>query len=147
MKPIVQKIIVAAVIEHQGKILIIQRSAAEDVFPNLWEIPSGKRELFEKSQDALVREVKEETNIKVKPIMPVDVFEFKVEKENEIRDATQISFLCKPIGKPKIKLSNEHQNFAWVTKKELANYNLSKETKEVISRAFEILKNEKGKQK
>lgn len=139
MKPVIQKIIVAGVVIQDGKILIIQRGADEDVFPNLWELPSGKREPFEKSQDALVREVEEETGVKVKPILPVDVFEFRVEKEDEIRDATQISFLCKPVGEPKVKLSHEHQNFAWIKKDELDKYNLSKETKKVISKAFKLL--------
>lgn len=140
MKLIVQKIILAGIVAYRGKILVIQRSADEDVFPNLWEIPSGKREPFEKSQDSLVREVKEETGIEVKPIVPVDVFEFKVEKEDEIRDATQISFLCKPVGEPKIKLSNEHQNFAWIKEDELGKYDLSKESKDVILKAFTLLK-------
>ncbi len=140
MKPVIQKIIIAGVVIQDEKILIIQRGTDEDIFPNLWEIPSGKREHFEKSQDALAREFKEETGIKVRPIMPVDVFEFRVEKEDEIRDATQISFLCKPIGKPNIKLSHEHQNFAWIKENELDKYNLSKETKEAISKAFKLLK-------
>lgn len=140
MKKIVQKIVVAGIIAYKGKILIIQRSADEDVFPNLWEIPSGKREPFETSHNALVREIKEEVGIDVAPIMPVGVFEFKIEKEDEIRDATQISFLCKPTGEPKVKLSNEHQNFVWIDEKELDKYELSKETKEVIRKALEIYK-------
>lgn len=141
MKKIVQKIVVAGIIAHEGKILIIQRSADDDVFPNLWEIPSGKREPFETSHNALVRETKEEVGIDVEPIMPVDVFEFKIEKEDEIRDATQISFLCRPIGEPKVKLSDEHQNFVWIDEKELDSYfNLSDETRKAIEKAFELLK-------
>src|SRR3989338_921087 len=138
MKKIVQKIILAGIVTYQGKILIIQRSADEDVFPNLWELPSGKREPLETSKDAVIREVKEETEIDVELVMLVDVFEFKVEKENEIRDATQISFLCKPIGEPKVKLSKEHQNFAWVTKNELDQYELSKKTREIIFKTFRL---------
>ncbi len=138
MKKVVQKIVVAGIIEYRGKILIIQRSADEDVFPNLWEIPSGKREHFETSKKALIREVKEEVGIDVKPLVPVDVFEFRVEKDDEIRDATQISFLCKRLGRPKVRLSPEHQNFAWVTKRDLDSYNLSKETREVIKKAFTL---------
>ena len=140
MKPNIQKIIIAGIVTHKGKILIIQRSPDEDVFHNLWEIPSGKREPFEKSKDALIRELEEETGLKVKPIAPVDVFEFKVEKENETRDATQISFLCELIGKPKVQLSSEHQDFAWVTEGQLDDYNLSKETRGAISKAFKPLK-------
>ncbi len=140
MKTVIQKIVVAGLVAHQGKILIIQRSSDDDVFPNLWELPSGKREFFERSEDAAVREVKEETGIDVKTVMPVSVFEFKVEKPNEIRDATQISFLVKPIGKPKVKLSNEHQSFTWITENELNTFNLSSETRDTISKAFKLLK-------
>lgn len=140
MKKVVQKIILAGIVVYQEKILIIQRSSGDEAYPGLWELPSGKRDFLEPSQKALVREVKEETGIDVKTVMPVSVFEFKVEKPNEIRDATQISFLVKPIGKPKVKLSNEHQNFAWIDEKELDKYELSKETKEVIRKALEIYK-------
>src|SRR3990167_8311886 len=122
MKTVIQKIIVAGIIISGGKVLIIQRSSDEEVFPNIWEIPSGKREFFEKSQDAIVREVKEETGIDIEVLIPVGVFEFKVEKENETRDSTQISFLCKPIGSVEVKLSEEHQNFAWVKENEIGKY-------------------------
>jgi 8-oxo-dGTP diphosphatase len=137
-KPVVQKVIVAGIVTHKGKILIVQRSSDEDVFPNLWELPSGKREPFEKSQDGLVREVKEETGLDVEIVRPVDVFEFRVEKESEIRDATQISFLVKPLGVPKVKLSSEHQNYSWITRSEINKYNISEKTKGVILKAFEL---------
>lgn len=140
MKPVIQKIIVAGIVVNNGQVLIIQRSTNEDVYPGIWEVPSGKRELFETSEEAIIREVNEEVGMDVKPIVPVDVFEFRVEKENEIRDATQISFLCKTIGKPSVKLSSEHQNFAWVKEKELNEYNLTEEVREAIIKAFSILK-------
>lgn len=140
MKQIIQKIILAGVIVYQGKILIIQRGSGEEAYPNLWELPSGKRDFLEPSEEALKREVKEETGLDIKSVAPVSVFEFKVEKPDEIRDATQISFLCKPIGEPKVKLSHEHQNFAWITKNELNDYRISKETKDVISKTFQLLR-------
>lgn len=140
MKPIVQKIVVAGVLIYKNKALIIQRNKDEDVFPNLWEIPSGKRELFEKSQEALIREMKEEVGVEIKILSPVDVFEFKVEKENETRDSTQISFLCKLINNSEVKLSGEHQNFAWISENEIDNYELSDETKDVIKKTFKLKK-------
>lgn len=140
MKPVVQKIVVGGIVKHNGKVLVVQRSADEDAFPNLWEIPSGKREQFESSKSSVVREVKEETGLDVEPIMPVDVFEFKVEKENEIRDSTQISFLCTLTNEIEVKLSEEHQNFAWISESEIGNYELSDETKGVIKKAFKLAK-------
>lgn len=135
-KTIVQKIIVAGIIIDQQQVLIVQRGADEEAFPNLWEIPSGKREFFESSLEALKREVQEETGLMVKPIVPVAVFEFKVEKPNEVRDATQICFLVKLTGSREVTLSSEHQNYAWVEENDLDNYSLSKETKGAIKQAF-----------
>ncbi len=137
-KQIIQKIVVGGVIVKDNKILIIQRSADEDAFPNLWELPSGKRELLETSDAAVIREVKEETNIDVKVVAPISVFEYKVEKEDEIRDTTQINFLVEYIS-GKVKLSNEHRTFAWITKEDLDKYEVSQKTKKVIEKAFEII--------
>ena len=139
-KKIVQKIILGGVVVKDNRVLIIQRSADEEAYPNLWEIPSGKREPFEKSEDAVVREVKEETGLDVEVVMPISVFEFKVEKPDEIRDATQINFLVKLKGDQEVKISDEHQNFAWITKNEVKDYfSMSDEVKSAISKAFKVL--------
>lgn len=135
-KPIIQKIIVAGVVVKDNKVLIIQRSKDEESYPNLWELPSGKREPLESSNDAVVREIKEETNIDVKIIKPISVFEFKNEKPDEIRDATQINFLVEYLG-GEVKLSDEHQNFKWISKEELDNFELSEEVRNIIKIAFE----------
>jgi mutator protein MutT len=141
-KKIVQKIVVAGVIiNKEGKVLILQRNKDEEVFPNMWELPSGKREFLEDSQSCLMREIKEETGLSnIKIIMPFYVFEYRIEKPKEIRDTTQINFLVKLLKKQKIKLSAEHQNFAWISKSEIKNYQLSENTKKVILEAFKLIK-------
>jgi 8-oxo-dGTP diphosphatase len=141
-KRIIQRVVVGGVIfNKEGKILILQRSKYENVFPEMWELPSGKREFFEDSQTSLIREIKEETGLsKIKIIMPFYVFEYKVEKQEEIRDTTQINFLVKLLEDEEIKLSEEHQNFAWISKDEIEKYKLSEATKNVILKAFELLK-------
>ena len=46
-KPIIQKIVLAGVVfNKQGKALILQRNDNEDIYPGMWELPSGKREFF-----------------------------------------------------------------------------------------------------
>jgi mutator protein MutT len=141
-KKIVQKIVVAGVIiNKEGKVLILQRSKDEKVFPNMWELPSGKREFLEDSQDCLIREIKEETGLSnIKIIMPFYVFEYQIEKQKEIRDTTQINFLVKLLKKQKVKLGAEHQNFAWISKNEIKNYQLSENIKKVILEAFKLIK-------
>jgi 8-oxo-dGTP diphosphatase len=137
-KKIVQKIVLGGVVIKDGKILILQRHKDEDVYPNMWELPSGKREPLEPSETSLIREVREETGLDVKIIMPFSVFDYQIEKPDEIRDATQINFLVTPLS-DNIILSDEHQSFAWIAKEEIDKYELTEATKGVIKKAFEII--------
>lgn len=136
MKKIVERVAGGAVIFRNGKVLIIQRATDEDYMPGLWEIPSGKREPSEKIADGTKRETMEETGLSVEIGDPVGIFEYKVDKPNEIREVTQICFLATPIGDAEVKLSNEHQNFAWISESEINKYNITEETKEIIRKAF-----------
>jgi len=142
-KKIVQKIVLGGVIFNEGKILILQRHKDEDIFPNMWELPSGKREPLEDSYNSLLREVKEETGLEVKIIMPCSVFDYQIEKPQEIRDSTQINFLLKPISATKVKLSAEHQDFAWISYRELKKFALSELTRTAIKKAFKLIQSVK----
>ena len=138
MKRVVEKIAVAGVVKKNGKILIVQRGDSDEYLSGLWEVPGGKREPSEKTIDGCKREVEEETGIKVKVGDAIGIFEYKVEKSEQIREVTQINFLVKPIGKVEVKLSSEHKNFAWIKEDEIDNYNITKETKEIIKKAFKF---------
>ena len=131
-KNIIQKIVVAAVVLYKDKILLLQRSAKEKIYPGLWELPSGKRENLESSIEAVKREVREETGLNIEIVRPLNIFEYLMEKDDLIKDTTQINFLAKVKGKYKVKISKEHDNFAWVEKKELSKYKISKEIKNTI---------------
>lgn len=138
-KRIVQKVVLGGVVVRDGKVLILQRHKDERIYPNMWELPSGKREELESSEAALLREVREESGLEVDIVAPISTFEYKVEDANEIRDYTQINFLVRPVDAKEVVLSGEHQAFAWVTPVELARYNLTEATKGVIKKAFGIL--------
>jgi len=68
------KIIVAVkgIINHNGKILIIQRSDDDETGANTWEFAGGKIDFGENLEDALIREVKEEVGLL--PGFPVYIF-------------------------------------------------------------------------
>ena len=131
-KTIIQKIVVAAIVLHKNKILLLQRSEKEETFPGLWELPSGKRENLESSMQAIKREVKEETGLRIEVVNPISTFEYIIEKPNFIKDTTQINYLVRVKGSSKIKISKEHQSFVWVKKKDLSKYKITKEIKKVI---------------
>jgi len=139
-KKILQKIVFgAAIVNNDKKILILQRNKNEDVFPNMWELPSGKKELLEESEGCLLREIKEETGFDVKIIIPFSVFDYKIEKPEEIRDTTQINFLVKKENNDEVKLSSEHQNYAWINRNEINHFDLSEATKKVIFEVFKLI--------
>jgi 8-oxo-dGTP pyrophosphatase MutT (NUDIX family) len=140
-KKIVQRVVIGGVIfNKEKKVLILQRSKDEDIFPEMWELPSGKREFLENSESCLMREMKEETGLSnFRIIMPFYVFEYQIEKPEEIRDTTQINFLLKLLGDEKIKLSPEHQNFAWISRDDVKKQQLSRPVKKAILKAFELI--------
>lgn len=60
----VQQLVVGAVVQHDGKVLLLQRPE-DDFMGGIWELPSGKVEPGETLDQALIREVKEETGLDV----------------------------------------------------------------------------------
>lgn len=63
----VQQLVVGAVVQHDGKVLLLQRPEA-DFMGGIFELPSGKVEAGEALDTALIREVKEESGLDVAAI-------------------------------------------------------------------------------
>ncbi|MBJ7456557.1 MAG: (deoxy)nucleoside triphosphate pyrophosphohydrolase [Thermoleophilia bacterium] len=59
-----QQVVVAAVIERGGRILVSQRGPGAGQ-PGRWEFPGGKREPGEDDQAALARELREELGVEL----------------------------------------------------------------------------------
>jgi len=132
-KKVELQITAAAIIVNHGKALIIQRNKDEEIYPALWELPSGKKENFETIEKALAREVKEETGLKTKVGDIVSTFSYLVKKKDKIKDCVQINFKCQLIGERKcVTLSTEHQAYAWISRKNISKFHISNKTKKVL---------------
>jgi len=101
------RVAVKAFIINNNKLLIIKRAKSDPQMPEVWEIPGGRLNLGESPFEGLKREVKEETNLEIEVISPLNVRHFNRDDGQTI---TMIIFLCKPIG-GKIKLSEEHSEY------------------------------------
>jgi len=106
---------VKAMIEKDGKILLIHKSENEDINPKTIDIPGGRVEFGEDIEKALIREIKEETNLDVEIRKPTNIWSF-LHKENF--QLVGITFLCKYVS-GEINLSGEHEHFIWVDKNEV----------------------------
>jgi 8-oxo-dGTP diphosphatase len=134
---IIQKIVVgAAVFNKENKLLIVQRTADEEAFPNIWELPGGSREPLEACEITVVRELKEEAGIDIKPIEVFSTFNYTVQKPDLIRDTTQIAFTAEPVSDAEVKISDEHQAYAWISEDQIDQYGITDESKRTIRAAF-----------
>ena len=106
---------VKAMIEKDGKFLLIHKSETEDINPKTIDIPGGRIEFGENVEDALIREIKEETNLDIEIIKPTNVWSFQPKENFQL---VGITFLCKQVS-GEINLSDEHEHFIWVDKNKI----------------------------
>ena len=110
--------IAVSVIEYKNKILITKR-LNKNFLPGLWEFPGGKIEKNETAIQAIIREVKEETNLTV----PNPIFLGNI-KHKYSHFGVNISLF---ISFPKsIKSLNLSQEYRWIRMKDILNYPLPK---------------------
>jgi|ETN02SMinimDraft_4_1059925.scaffolds.fasta_scaffold121767_2 ADP-ribose pyrophosphatase YjhB (NUDIX family) len=109
------KILLKPIIKKGNKFLILKRSADDKNRPNCWDFPGGNLEFGENAMEALKREIKEESNLSVKNIKPLQVISEKDKKKNLFW--VRIGYTSEYSG-GEVKISEEHNDYKWVTKAE-----------------------------
>lgn len=108
------KNIVSAVIEKDGKILLVQE--AKENVKGKWNIPSGHLENGESVIDAVKREVKEESGYDVNVLHMLGIYESFSKEKHYIR----FNFACNSLGKISEYDKDEILDVKWFTWKEIA---------------------------
>lgn len=111
------KLIQKAVIKQGEKYLIGLRSEKAKYFPLHWDFPGGKLEPGEEPFEGIAREVKEETNLDVKPQKVIDVYCFDIDGIGE--ETHQFTIYSTEILGWTLQLSDEHLEHRWATKEEI----------------------------
>ena len=128
----IERIVVAAVIRDGDKALLLERSS-DDYLSGMFELPGGVVETGETLDDALRREVAEETGFALIGIdRYLGCFDYRSRGGRLTR---QFNFAVTVQGTPVVALT-EHASFAWVDVAELAEYPVSPEVGEVLRRAL-----------
>lgn len=112
----------AVVVDHEGRILLHQRSDN-----GLWALPGGTMEIGENITETVIREVKEETGIDVVIdhligiySNPRHVVEFS---DGEVRQQFSICFACKAVGGD-LRVSDESFEVRFFTPEEIARLDM-----------------------
>ena len=98
------------VILHNEKVLLIKRSIKP--FQGYWTIPGGHIDYGESSQEALIREIKEETNIDVEIIRLIKLYDDP--KRDPWGHIISIAYLCNPLNIDAEFIENEEvESICW----------------------------------
>lgn len=114
----------AIVIDDAGRVLLHLRSDNKR-----WSIPGGGMEPGETLSECVVREVREETGIEVKPTRIVGVYSdperLAVYDDGEVRQEFSICLACTPIGGALDVTDKETEEVGWFTASEVEDLNLT----------------------
>jgi 8-oxo-dGTP diphosphatase len=129
---------VSAAIFRNGKVLVVRRARKPAL--NLYTLPGGAVELGETLLDAVAREVREETSLKIQPIALAGHREV-IAHDRQGRIERHFVILCFAArwrsGEP--VLNEELDDARWLAPSELAGLRTTEGLAEIVAAAIEIL--------
>lgn len=127
---------VGAIIVQDDRILLVRR--ANPPLQGEWSIPGGLVEAGETIEEAVIREVREETGLEIQPMKLVEVFE-RILRDKDARvqyHFVLIDYLCRVVS-GKAQARSDVSESAWVTADELKSYSVAEDTCRVVRKAFQ----------
>ena len=130
---------VGAVIVNDDQVLVVRRT--NPPLQGEWSIPGGLVDTGETTKEAVVREIREETNLTIEPVELVEVF------ERILRDADSrvqyhfvvTDYLCRLLsGEP--RPGTDVSDMRWARVEELQVLGITPETTAVIRKALNAAK-------
>lgn len=119
----------------RGPILLVERGGHP--LKGYWSLPGGLVETGESLDQAVRREVLEETGLRVKPMEMFGVFE-RVMKDARGRTEYHyllVDYVCTVTGGT-LQAADDVANVEWVPRGRLGEYRMTEGTREVIEKAY-----------
>jgi len=125
---------VGGVVIHEGRVLLIRRG--KEPLRGRWVIPGGTVELGETLEEALVREMREETGLEVKPRDVLLVFDRIERTEGAVRyHYVIVDYLCEYVS-GRVRAGSDAEAAALATPAELPGYDLPPKALEIVREGF-----------
>ena len=120
----------AVILNPEGKVLLCKSHKWE----NKWVIPGGHIELGEKMEDALRREIQEETGLRIYSAELLGIKEsIFSDTFHEPKHFIFIDYLCRT-NSSEVILNDEAQEYAWAELEEIDQYELGGFTRSLLDR-------------
>jgi len=125
---------VGAVLIHEGRVLLIRRG--KEPLRGRWVVPGGTVELGETLEEALVREIQEETGLLVRPRQVVAVFD-RIQRVADRVDYHYVivDYLCDYVA-GEARAGSDAEAVALVAPADLPAYDLPEKALEVVLDGF-----------
>jgi ADP-ribose pyrophosphatase YjhB (NUDIX family) len=125
---------VGGVLVHEGRVLLIRRG--QEPLLGRWTVPGGTVELGEGLEEALVREMREETALQIEPLEVLAVFDrIRREEGRIVYHYVIVDYLCRWRG-GEARAGSDALEVAWAAPTDLEAYNLPAKAIEVVGQAF-----------
>lgn len=119
----------AVIKNNDDEILILKRHPMSKTDPEMWELPGGKVENGEEFTTALIREIKEETNLDCEI---GDFYEAVQNNYSHKRTLQLMMYLDNVEGN--IKISEEHTEFMWANTDKIRTLEISSSLKKTLAK-------------
>jgi ADP-ribose pyrophosphatase YjhB (NUDIX family) len=148
----------AAIVVHDGKVLVVRRSIREGYLPGVWGVPCGKVDQHrgERARQAVLRELHEETGLKGEIVCFVGRSKFVSNWRGRRTHNIQWNYLVRPLPRSDLEhnhvanhdnenssisqfavnLPEDDQAYDWVDRKSLANFGLDKHNLNAINQGL-----------
>jgi len=126
---------VGGVVVRDGRALLVRRG--KEPLYGRWVVPGGTVELGETLEEAVVREMEEETGLRVEPVGVLAVFD-RIDRDGE-RVAYHyviVDYLCR-WRSGEARAASDALEVAWASAEDLARYELQAKALEVVRDALE----------
>lgn len=114
-----QRVVVQAVIEHEGKVLLLRRSHGRPGIVGKYELPGGTIDDDEQPDDALRRHLKNDVGLQTASCTLRDIISMNNREEGDVQHIL-ISYVATGIDEnTAIRLGPNYDEFAWILKTEI----------------------------
>lgn len=125
---------VGGVVIHRGRVLLARRR--REPLKGRWSIPGGTVELGEELEQAVRRELREETGLRVEPLEVLAVFDRIQRQGRRVRyHFVIVDYACRLEG-GRLRPASDATDARWVRREDLPHYHLTERATAVILGAF-----------